>query len=78
VAREHAAGTMGGGVGRDFVGGFSRRSILYGGVTFLLFPIWYPLAEEGRLRWPRVEDIPLYAFAMAMGAAFVLWARFKD
>jgi hypothetical protein len=65
-------------VRRKFPGGFSRRGMLYAGVTFLLFPVWYPLIEEGRFRWPRVDDLLLYAFMMAIGTAFVLWARFKE
>ena len=52
--------------------------MLYAGVTFLLFPVWYPPIEEGRFRWPRFDDLLLYAFMMAIGTAMVLWARFKD
>ena len=60
-------------------GRLRRRRARYAGITFLLFPLWYPLIEEGRLRWPRIDDLPYYAFAMALGAAFLLWARFiKD
>ena len=58
----------------DFPGGFSRRGIRYAGATFLLFPVWYPLVEEGGLRWPRAGDLPLYAFMMVVGAAFLLWS----
>jgi hypothetical protein len=28
------------------------------GYMMLAFPVWFPLVEEGRLRWPSTDDIP--------------------
>lgn len=58
--------------------GFSRRGLQYAGATFLLFPAWYPFAEEGRWRLPQVDDVVYYPLAFVVGVLFIVAARSRE
>ena len=57
-----------------FTRGGSERLRISGYFMFLS-PIWYPLLEEGELRLPEVEDIPLYLFTAVLGGLMIRIAR---
>ena len=48
------------------------------GFVLLAFPIWYPVIEEDGLRWPRADDLPVYALMIGLGALFIWFAQRKD